>query len=316
MADIAESSILLSSAQSIPSQQSSSAQPTSSGQHVLMKDQSKIKAATRYTTIVVNSRDRNYLNYPNSNNFRYTLRRPLTNVHSIELMSGSIPAFIYTINQPWNSFIFQEGLSEYTLTLTPGSYTESTLCSELQTQLNTTGKLNRYQVILNVQTRKLEIKRTGVVEYSLLFYSGKFKDEIDLTSLAVLSINTPARLLGFGLNDYISDGSGNIFSPLPMDIENFLTRIYLHVESDGRNLSRMELGAGRPDCFHIFYLNPGTANYLLLNKETDHSSIFTSSPAPISRVANLEISLRDEFNRPVDLQYRELNLVFEIIHLE
>jgi len=316
MADIAESNILLSSATS-----SAPDQPTSSGQHVLMKDKSKIKAATRYTTIVVNSRDRNYLNYPNSNHFRYTLRRPLTNVHSIELMSGSIPGFIYTINSPWNSFIFEESINQntrsYTITLTPGCYGESDLCLELQTQLNAIpGKLNIYKVTLNLQTRKLQISALGSASYTLLFYSGKYKDDIDLNTLAVLSINTPARLLGFGLTDYTSDSSGNIFSPLPMDIENFLTRIYLHVESDGRNLSRMELGAGRPDCFHIFYLNPGESNYLLLNKETDHSSIFTSSPAPISRMANLEISLRDEFNRPVDLQYKELNLVFEIVHLE
>jgi hypothetical protein len=312
MADIAESGILLSSMNS-----TDSLQPTSSGQHVLMKDRSKIKVATRYTTIVVNSRDRNYLSYPDSNHFRYTLRRALTNVQSIELMSGSIPSYIYTINTPWNSFILEESKKEFTIILTPGCYTESELCTELQTQLNAMpGKLNTYQVSVNLQTRKLQIKATGLAVYSLLFYSGKYKDEIDLNTFAILSINTPGRLLGFGLTDYTSNTSGYIYAPLPMDIENFMTRIYLHLESDGRNLSRMELGAGRPDCFHIFYLKPGESNYLLLNKETDHSSIFTSSPAPISRISNLEISLRDEFNRPVDLQHRELNLVFEIVHLE
>ena len=281
-----------------------------------MKDTTKIKKALRYTTIVVNSRDRNHLNYPNPNHFRYTLRRPLTNVMTIELMNGSIPGFLYNINTPWNSFSFQEGTVISTVTLIAGSYTESELCSELQTQLNAiSGRRNTYQVALNTITQKIQIKASGGLRYAFLFYSGKFKDEIDLTSLAMLSINSPARLLGFGLTDYISDSSGLVNSPLPMDVNNFLTRIYLHLESDGRNLSRMELGAGRPDCFHIFYLNPGQANYLLLNKETDHSS-FTSSPAPISRMSNLEITLRDEFNRNVDLQYREINLVFEISHLE
>jgi hypothetical protein len=295
-----------------------SLEPTSSGQHVLMKDQSKIKKAVRSTTIVVNSRDRNYMNYPNPNHFRYTLRRALTNVLSVELMNGSIPGLLYTINVPWNSFIFQEALKQWTVTLTPGSYEESELCDQLQSQLNSiSGKLNTYTVTLNPQTLKLQIHRlSGFANYSLLFYSGKFHDEIDLTTMAVLSINTPARLLGFGLNDYASDASGNINAPIPMDIHNFLTRIYLNLESDGRNLSRMELGAGRPDCFHIFYLNPGESRYLLLNKETDHSTVFTSSPAPIARMANLEIRLTDEFNRLVDLQFREVNLVFEITHLE
>jgi len=44
--------------------------------------------------------------------------------------------------------------------------------------------------------------------------------------------------------------------------------------------------------------------------------MFTSSPAPLARISNLEISFRDEFNRLVDLNHREINLVFEISHLE
>jgi hypothetical protein len=102
-----------------------------------------------------------------------------------------------------------------------------------------------------------------------------------------------------------------------MDLNNFLNRMYLYIDADGKNLSRMELGGGRMDCFHIFYIDSKSINsgYLFLDKQTDHS-IYSSSPAPIARIANLEISLRDEFNRFIDLNHRELNLVFEITHLE
>ena len=303
-------------------------EPTSSGQHVLMKDQSKIKRAIRNTTIVVNSRDRNYLSYPNSNHFRWTLRRPLTNVMSVELMNGSIPAFLYTIQPDWGSFSFREwkNLGFYgesstvvTITLRSGRYTELELCAELERALNAVeSNENEYRVSLNTNTGRLTITvvSSRVYPYSLLFYSGDRKDEINITTLAMLSINTPARLLGFGLNDYTSEKDGMILAPLPMDLENFLNRMYLYIEADGKNLSRMELGAGRDDCFHIFYLNPKlNQGYLLLDKDTDHS-MFTSSPAPIARIANLEITLRDEFNRLIDLNHRELNLVFEICHLE
>ena len=295
---------------------------TSSGQHMLMKDQSRIKKAVRHTTIVVNSRDRNFLNYPNPNHFRYTLRRPLTNVMSIELMNGSVPAFIYNIQPAWGSFNFYEAELPTVspafitkITLTPGFYTNAQLATELQNKLNSIpAKRNTYTVTQNAITRKLTIGSDSVVQFQLLFFSGDVKDEIDLNTLAVMSINTPARLLGFGFNDYISSG-GSIIAPLPMDLSNFLTRLYLHIETDGRNLDRMEQGAGRRDCFHIFYLVPGKEEYLLLDKETDHS-MYTSSPAPIARVSNLEINIFDEFNRPVDLNHRELNLVFEITHLE
>ena len=306
-------------------------EPMSSGQHVLMKDQSKIKKAIRHTTIVVNSRDRNYLSYPNSNHFRWTLRRPLTNVMSVELMNGSVPAFLYTIQPEWGSFSFREwkNLGFYgetstvvTITLRPGYYTEVELCEELENQLNSIdSNKNTYCVTLNINTRRLTISvvsSSEIYPYSLLFYSGDRKDEINMTTLAMLSINTPARLLGFGLNDYVSNSENVIIAPLPMDLDNFLNRMYLYIDADGKNLSRMELGAGRDDCFHIFYIDANTRSaggYLLLDKETDHS-VYTSSPAPIARIANLEISLRDEFNRFIDLNHREMNLVFEITHLE
>jgi hypothetical protein len=288
---------------------------TSSGQHVLMKDQSRIKKAVRTTTIVVNSRDRNFLNYPNPNHFRYTLRRPLTNVMSIELVNGSIPTFIYNIQAAWGSFTFQEGTKLYKITLTPGFYSEAQLATQLQTQLNSIpGKLNTYTVTVDSITKRLTIGSTAVATFTLLLYSGDFKDEIDLNTLAIMSINTPARLLGFGLNDYASV-SGSVISPLPMDLDNFLNRIYLHIETDGKNLDRMEQSAGRRDCFHMFFFQPGAAEYTFLDKETI-TPIFTSSPAPIARVSNLEISLRDEFNRFINLNHREMNLVFEITHLE
>ena len=290
--------------------------PTSSGQHVLMKDQTKIKRAVRRTTIVVNSRDRNLIYHYNSSNFRYKLRRPLTNVMSIELMNGCIPSYIYNVNTGWNTFRFKEGSVTVTITLTPGYYTEATLLVELQTQLNAIpAKKNTYTVTLNPNTKRVQITSTNVAPFSFLFYSGSPNDDIDLNTLAILSINTPARLLGFGLQDYTSDTTGKITSILAVDIDNFMKTIYLHLETDGKNLSRMELGNGGRDCFHIFYLVPGSANYLLLNKETDHS-IFESSPAPIARIMTLDISFRDEFNRVVDLNQRESTLVFEITHLE
>jgi hypothetical protein len=290
--------------------------PTSSGQHVLMKDQTKIKRAVRRTTIVVNSRDRDLINNYNSNSFRYKLRRPLTNVMSIELMNGCIPSYIYNVNTGWNTFMFKEGSVTVTITLTPGYYTEAALLTELQTRLNAIpGKLNTYTVSLNANTKKVQISSTNVASFTLLFYSGNPHDEIDLNTLAILSINTPARLLGFGLQDYVSDTAGKITGILPVDIDNFIKTIYLHIESDGKNLSRMEVGNGGRDCFHIFYLVPGSANYLLLNKETDHS-LFESSPAPMARMMTLDISFRDEFHRVIDLNQRESTLVFEITHLE
>jgi hypothetical protein len=290
--------------------------PTSSGQHVLMKDQTKIKKALRRTKIVVNSRDRNIIREPDSNAFRFKLRRPLTNVLSIELVSGCIPGFFFNMNLGWNTFTFKEGGNPYTITLTPGLYTDLTLLVELQTQLNAIpNKRNTYTVTQNPITKRMQIQSNNVISYKLLFSTGLAKDQIDLNLVSIVSMNTPARLLGFGLQDYTSDGNGLLRSILPMDINNFLNRVYLHLESDGRNLSLMEVGAGKQDCFHVFYLIPGEKDYVFLDKDIDHS-IFESSPAPIARMTTLEVSLRDEFNRLLDINRRDYSLIFEITHLE
>jgi hypothetical protein len=296
--------------------QISSPEPTSSGQHVLMKDQSKIKRALRRTTVVVSSRDRNIIRDPDSNAFKFKLRRPLTNVYSLELINGCVPGFFFNINIGWNTFSFVEGSKPYTITLTPGLYTDATLLTELQTQLNSiVGKRNTYTVTQNPNTKRMQITTNNIISYKFMFYSGETSDHIDLNMASITSVNTPARLFGFGLQDYSSDTTGSLKAILPMDINNFSNRIYLHLESDGRNLSRMEVGAGRQDCFHIFFLTPGEQDYIYLNKETSQS-IYESSPAPISRITTLDISLRDEFNRPLDINRREYSLVFEITHLE
>ena len=155
--------------------------PTSSGQHVLMKDQTKIKKAVRQTTIVVNSRDRNYLSYPNSNHFRYTLRRPLTNIISVELVNAMIPSVLFTIYSTWGSFTFLEGTTKYNVTLRDGYYTDSTILAELQTQLNAiVGIVNTYSVTQNPRDLSTIVEATNITptNFSFLFYSGDFKDEI------------------------------------------------------------------------------------------------------------------------------------------
>lgn len=290
---------------------------TSSGQHVLMKDQRAIKKAVRQTTIVVDSRDRNFLAYPNSNHFRYTMRRPLTNVMNIELINAVVPSLIFTIDTAWGTFSFQEGAAEFIVTLTSGYYTESELITELQLQLNSiVGKVNTYLISKDPRNSRITITATNFTPatFTFLFFSGIKRDEIDMNNLSILAINTPARLLGFGVNDYVSV-NGAIVAPLPMDLENFFNRLYLQLDADGKNLARMEMGAGRKDCFHIFNIDPGQNQYTNLNRDTIHS-MFTSSPAPLARISNLIVDVQDEFGRYANLNHREIQLVFEITHLE
>jgi len=287
-----------------------------SGQELIIPDRERSKKIHRRTTVVVNSRDRNIASYPTTSEFRFILRRPLKDIVSIELTNGCIPGYIYTMNTDWNKFTFMESTTTYTVSLTPGLYDASGLVTEFIGQLNALGSSNTYTGSLNPVTGRLVIQRaTGSAPFKILFYSGQYKDHFDSYGLQVLSVNCPARFLGFGYKDYF-DTSGTLAAPFPVDAENFLNRVYLYINAESnKDLHRMEVGAGGKDCFHIFFLSPGAQNYIFLNMETE-TPVYTASPAPLSRLSFLDISLRDEFYRPLDLQNRDVTLVFEITHLE
>jgi len=290
---------------------------TTSGQQVLLPESTKSKRTQRSITVAVNSRDRNIMSdyYPNS--FRWSFRRPLKDIISIELVNGSIPADFYNINKGWNQFTFGEGKAEpKTITLTPGQYTPQQLVAELQNQLNSVvGKLNTYTVTYNTVTMMMNISAVGTSEYTFYFITSPFRDTIDAESGAVMSVNSPGRMFGFEWQDYTSVGL--VLKPQHrMDTDMFLKKAYLYINADNSiEFNRVEMGAGRKDCFHVIYMDEVVNGYYTLSKDM-HTPIFYSSPAPIARINTLNISIRDEFYRLIDLGWKDYTLLFEITFLE
>ena len=285
------------------------------GQQVLLPASTAKQRGQKTITIAVNSRDRSLALNPYSNNFKWTLKRPLKDVTSIELLSGCIPAALYNVNIGWNQFTFGENTTTKTITLTPGQYNIQGLVTELQTQLNT-GSLNTYNILYSSITKKISILASGSATFSLYFGTGNFLDTFDTYGACITSINCPARLFGFDQLDYSGNSSSPILAPHRADPEYCIKRLYLHVNVDNTyELNRVEVGSGRRDCFHIIYMDPTiTDGYYFLNKDT-YMPTYYSSPAPIARVAFFTISLRDEFFRLVDLGNYDFTLVFEITTL-
>jgi hypothetical protein len=252
-----------------------------------------------------------------TNPFRWTFPRALKEVVSVELVNGCVPTDLYNMNTGWNIFSFTEGPTQYTVTLRPGQYTAAELCTELQRALNTLpGVVNIYSVTYTPITKKMSIVATNNARtFSLNFLDPPYTDTIDSTSASIQNIGCPARIFGFENWTYASAG-GAIAPPNRMDPSLFLQRLYLHLNADNSiEFNRVEMGAGRHDCFHIIYLDQSTGGYYTLNRDT-YTPIFYASPTPISRIATLNISLRDEFYRIVDLGGHDFTLVFEITFLE
>ncbi len=97
---------------------------------------------TNSRLFVVNSRNRESGNHSN-----FTFKIPLDNndyTHCC-VMQASIPKSFYLIETGWNTFTLEEGITQTTITLTPGNYTVNSLMTELTTQLNA-ASLNTFTV--------------------------------------------------------------------------------------------------------------------------------------------------------------------------
>jgi len=295
---------------------------TSSGQHVIMPNRHPSTRTPYIVLVEVNSRDRNFNNQIASNPLRFQFARPLKDIRTVELISGTIPAYPYCLNNENNKFTFQEGTASWTVTLPVGSYMASTLLIILSNALNALpGIQNTYTIDYNMCTKpgNLYIKATNsgtVLDYSFLFLSGYYQDSIDRSDGYLLRTNTPALLYGFDISDYYSNPDGTLTSPYPIDPVTALTRLYLYIDFDNsQNLGCIERGAGRRQPFAIIYLDDHSNGYKFLNKDTLTPASY-SLPQPYARLQTMNIEFRDEFFRLVNFNGKEFSLLLQLTLLE
>jgi hypothetical protein len=288
----------------------------SSGQQVTIAYPKRSERREVTLLIEINSRDRNIVQYPNPSEFRVRLYRPLKDIVKIQLAGGTVPGCLYNINTGWNQFTFQEGTTRSTLTIPPGRYTYETLCTKLASILNTVpGITNSYAVIIDATTGVFQLQRvTGTATFGFLFATGDVIDFYDQNN-TLQKINTPAKLFGFGRTDIFNVGA-TITAPSVVDLEFILNRAYLYINHDNtQDLNTIERSVGRQQPHAIIYFDELRNNYKFLNKET-YEPLYLSYPAPISRIATLEIALRDEFDRCIDLNGRDFTLLLEVVYLD
>ena len=188
--------------------------------------------------------------------------------------------------------------------------------THLQAQLNAIdGKNNTYLVAVDPATDRLTVSLTaGSTAFSFLFATGNFVDLYDVNNVLIM-INSPARILGFLANDYASSAL-SITAPNGMDVSLLTNRIYLYVNHDNsQDLGTIERSIGKQSPHAVLYMNTPTLDYKSFTTEV-FEPLFRSSPAPIARLLTLDIALRDEFDRLVELNGRDFTLLLEIEYLE
>jgi len=288
----------------------------SSGQQVTIAYPKRNERREVIILLEMNSRDRNIVQYPNPSEFRFRLFRPLKDIVKIQVAGGTVPAPLYNVNTGWNQFTFQEGSRKWNVTIPPGRYTNDTLSTTVASSLNTlSGVTNTYTVSIAPITGVLTLQRTaGAADFAILFLTGDYIDFYDQNN-TLQKINSPAKLFGFVRADYANVGS-SITAPFVVDLEFLLNRAYLYINHDNtQDLNTIERSVGRQQPHAIVYFDELRNNYKFLNKET-FEPLYLSYPAPIARMATLEIAIRDEFDRCVDLNGRDFTLLLEVVYLD
>jgi hypothetical protein len=288
----------------------------SSGQQVTIAYPKRNERREVTVLLEINSRDRNIVQYPKPSEFRFRLFRPLKDIVKIQIAGGTVPGCLYNINTGWNQFTFQETTKKWNVTIPPGRYTYETLCVKLASLLNSlAGATNTYSVNIDATTGILNLQRlTGAANFAFLFLTGDHVDFYDQNN-TLQKINTPAKFFGFGQADYTNSGA-TLTAPNIVDLEFILNRAYVYINHDNtQDLNTIERSVGRQQPHAIIYFDELRNNYKFLNKET-FEPLYSSYPAPISRIATFEISLRDEFDRCIDLNGRDFTLLLEVVYLD
>lgn len=213
------------------------------------------KKCVQYRYIHVDSRQRDPVTYPNSNNFRIHLNERYENIIGLKIEHIVVPKTDYNINETNNIIDVQEVdanlnvLATYTTTIPIGNYSSGTLAQALQTQLIAdslaSGNSYTFTVTINSTTSndKLIINAGAGEYFRLLFSSGTNADQlVAADGFNYIEKGLSARIpMGFTLADVGNFDSTatlplvatqNITSPNKI---NLLGELYVLLEIVGSN---------------------------------------------------------------------------------
>ncbi len=294
----------------------------SQGQNALLPESTKLKRVPRTLRYEISSYDRNFATESTSR-FRWRFPNGIREVCEISVVGGSVPFPVTNIssqstqssNYNYNKFTISIGGTLYNVTIPSGSYSASSLASALQTALNALPSAVTFSCVVNPLNSRLSIT-VSAGNFSLLFGSGTYVDQIDPTTGAILKMGSPALLFGFLPGLDITSTGGTLTAPNAIDPNMLTNRIYVYFNYDtSQDLVAYSRGLGRREPTGIIYMDELLNDRKYLNKET-FVPLIVSKPAPIARINVLYVSFEDFFGNPVDFGGREVSITIEIVTLE
>ena len=119
-------------------------------------------------TLVIDSRDRDYTLYPDSNKFRVEITEEYRDVTSLELVYGRLPNNHYNIKESNNHFIISENNTIYDIKIPVGTYDNQKLINVLNGKDGNLFNIlnNNYNFSINDTNLKFRIQSNGDFIYN------------------------------------------------------------------------------------------------------------------------------------------------------
>ena len=278
---------------------------------------------TRTKYILIDSRDRNYTTYPDSNSFTIMLDEYIRDVVEIELISAHIPSSTYNINDN-NCAIYKNttptDATHNWLNGTPGlqghwSYTDSDISALLNvigpviagvggTISNTTsGDANylKYSTTTNFiqytkRTKKLTINSS--IDLFFVDNDGNYLSKC------------MGELLGFKRNIMAADGAIEADRELNLNLNDY---ILLHLPNFERFESRVSKNNIAQRAYAKLHLGGGNTRNVFFGRIKAFTNALTLNPT-LQKLDRFEIKFTDYYGNSYDFNKAELSLTFAITY--
>lgn len=241
---------------------------------------------------VIDSQKRDTTNYPNTSSFKYRSTRIYSNVKKTKLISAQLMSSDYIINSNNNTLSIRISSTNFTCTLTKGSWSASSYAGILQADMNRLSSWNADPVLSFTVTYD-----SGNGKFTI-GASGNFLINFDVsTKLAVKLGFKKIQTVTLGI-EHISDNVAQFFNSRYYDI-----RIYELMRDSSENLN---------NCFARVYNNVQPFELIDYQSHRDYQNIEHNMCNMKIFPQDLKIEIYDENGDLVDNNNSEFILVISL----
>ena len=218
--------------------------------HFIPKPETVKPSFNESTIVVIDSKDRNKLLYPDSNNYVMPLQTPLTDILEIELISAYYRYNVYQLNKSNNKLFFKIVNDDFNieLRLLSGNYDEELLISQFTKTFENYKKINdlscniamKYSDILNRFYFIIDTDQIFECDFKgdeMIYPSTTFGDNV--TDTNIFRYRKGTNGLYFGFSENIFSNKLEIYSLLIKKINNNIIKFTIDFMNNVTHLQQL-----------------------------------------------------------------------------